>query len=141
LILYVDSSVLLRVVLHERGRLREWGSSRRWISSQLIRTECLRTLDRARLQFALTDEEVARRRTATLEYLRAFDLVLLDTAVLERAADSFPTSIGTLDALHLASALLTRAAEPGLVFATHDRGLGIAARAAGFPVVGVPRLA
>ena len=138
--LYVDSSVLLRVVLHERGRLREWGRSRRWISSQLIRTECLRTIDRARVQFSLSDEDVATRRAAVLEHLRAFDLIVLDAAVLERAADPFPTALGTLDALHLASALVARTIEPALVFATHDRELAIAARASGFRVAGVAGL-
>ena len=140
MIFYVDSSVLLRVVLHEPGRLREWGRSRRWISSQLVRTECLHTVDRARVQFGLSDDEVAARRAAILEYLRAFDLIALDSAVLERAADPFPTSIGTLDALHLASAMLMRATEPALAFATHDRELGVAARAAGFRVFGVAGL-
>ncbi|MBI3770824.1 MAG: type II toxin-antitoxin system VapC family toxin [Deltaproteobacteria bacterium] len=140
MILYVDSSVLLRVVLHERGRLREWARSRRWISSQLVRTECLRTIDRARLRFGLTDDQVAIRRGAILEYLRAFDLIALDSGVLERAADPFPTSIGTLDAVHLASAMLARAIEPALAFATHDRELGLAARAAGFRVFGVAGL-
>ncbi|MCC6848827.1 MAG: PIN domain-containing protein [Deltaproteobacteria bacterium] len=139
MILYVDSSVLLRIVLHEAGRLREWKQSSRWFSSQLIRTECLRTIDRARVQCSLPDEEVADRRGAILDHLRAFDLITIDRAVLERAADPFPTTVGTLDALHLASALAARATEPALVFATHDRELGVAARATGFRVVGVPR--
>jgi predicted nucleic acid-binding protein len=138
--LYVDSSILLRVVLGERGQLKEWHRSRRWISSQLIRTECLRTIDRARVQLALADSDVAARRAAVLEYLRAFDLVRLDGRVLDRAADPFPTSLGTLDALHLASAVLARANAPELVFGTHDRELALAARAVGFPVVGVPKL-
>jgi predicted nucleic acid-binding protein len=138
--LYVDTSVLLRIVLHEPGRLREWKASRRWISSQLIRTECLRTIDRARVQFSLADEEVAERRVAILDHLRAFDLIVIDAAVLERAAEPFPTAVGTLDALHLASALSARTIEPALVFATHDHELGVAARATGFRVVGVPGL-
>ena len=138
--LYVDTSVLLRIVLHERGRLREWKDSRRWISSQLIRTECLRAIDRARVQFSLPDDEVAERRAAIIDYLRAFDLVVVDSAVLERASDPFPTAVGTLDALHLASAIAARTIEPAIVFATHDRELGVAARATGFRVVGVPGL-
>jgi len=139
--LYVDSSVLLRVLLGERGVLREWRRSRRWISSELIRLECLRTIDRARLQLGIADEDVAERRAGVLEYLRAFELVRLDRTVLERAGDPFPTALGTLDALHLASALAARSAARDLRFATHDRQLGIAARSMGLPVVGVPGLA
>ena len=141
MILYVDSSVLLRVVLGERGRLKEWRRSERWISSELVRLECLRTIDRARLQIGLADEAVAERRASVLEYLRAFDLVRLNRGVLDRAAEPFPTALGTLDALHLASALAAREVVPDLRFATHDRELGLAARSVGFRVLGVPGLA
>jgi uncharacterized protein len=137
--LYVDSSVLLRIVLHERGRLREWARTTRWISSQLIRAECLRTIDRARVQHALPDAEVAIRRSAVLDHLRAFDLVTIGDQVLERAAEPFPTSLGTLDAIHLATALLVRDSDAEIVFATHDRELALGARAIGFQVVGVGR--
>jgi predicted nucleic acid-binding protein len=139
-ILYVDSSVLLRVVLGERGLLKEWRRSRRWISSELVRLECLRTIDLARLQLGLADEAVAERRAGVLDCLRAFELVRLDRAVLERAAEPFPTALGTLDALHLASALAARERFRELSFATHDRELGLAARSVGFRVVGVPGL-
>ena len=135
--LYVDTSVLLRVVLGERGRLREWTRSERWVSSELVRLESLRTIDRARVQLRLADRAVSARRAAVLEHLRAFELVGLQPAVLERAADPFPTSLGTLDAIHLASALLARDRYPDLVLGTHDEELAIAARAMGFEVVGV----
>lgn len=135
--LYVDSSVLLRIVLGEPRPLREWRRSRRWLSSQLIRTECLRTIDRARLRFGLPDSEVATHRAAVLDQLRAFELIAVDAPVLERASDPFPTSLATLDAVHLASALLARALVTDLLFATHDEELATAARAVGFRVVGV----
>jgi len=135
--LYVDTSVLLRVVLGERGRLREWTRSERWVSSELVRLESLRTIDRARVQLRLADRAVSTRRAAVLEHLRAFELVGLQAAVLERAANPFPTSLGTLDAIHLASALLARDRYPDLVLATHDEELAIAAEAMGFDVVGV----
>ena len=141
MILYVDSSVLLRVVLGERGRLKEWRRSERWISSELARLECLRTIDRARVQLGLADEAVAERRAGVLETLRAFELVRLSRAVLDRAAEPFPTALGTLDALHLASALAAREVVPELRFATHDRELGLAARSVGFRVLGIPGMA
>lgn len=136
--LYVDTSVLLRVVLGEPGRLAEWGRSERWISSELIRLESLRTIDRARLLAGLPDRDVSLRRAAVLEHLAAFDLVRVGPRVLERAADPFPTSLGSLDAIHLASALLVRERWPDLVFATHDEELATAATAMGFRVLGAP---
>jgi len=45
--------------------------------------------------------------------------------------------IGSLDAIHLASALLVRPELDQLSFATHDRELGLAARSVGFQVSGV----
>ena len=132
---YVDTSVLLRIVLGEPGRLRNWKAITRPIASDLVRLECLRTIDRARIRLGLDDREVALRREGVLEQLDAFELIPLDPAVLERAAEPFPTVVGTLDALHLASALLVRAELPDLRLATHDRGLAVAARAMGFGVL------
>lgn len=139
--LYVDASVLLRIVLKERGSLREWRRTTRLISSELIRLECLRTVDRARIREGLGDEEVAERRGGVLEALRSFELLRIDRLVLERAAGQFPTSLGTLDALHLTSALVAREDVPDLVLATHDRDLALAAHSVGFHVVGVVGLA
>jgi hypothetical protein len=57
---------------------------------------------------------------------------------MERAAGGFATQLGTLDALHVATALLWRDGRtPDLVFATHDRQQARAARALGFEVLGV----
>jgi hypothetical protein len=58
-------------------------------------------------------------------------------SVLARAADPFPTDLGSLDAIHLATALELRHEFPTLTFATHDRQLAIAALAMGFEVLGV----
>jgi predicted nucleic acid-binding protein len=131
---YVDSSVLLRVVLGEPRRLRAWSKITNPVSSELIRLECLRTIDRARIRLALADEDVARYRVEVLETVEAFHLVGLNPSVLERAAEPFPTTIGSVDAIHLASALLVRRQFEGLDLATHDDELATAGRAVGFRV-------
>ena len=135
---YVDSSVLLRVVLGEPGRLRSWSRITDAVSSELITLECLRTIDRARIQLRLEDEEVAERRGAVLEAIEGFTLVPIRPPILQRAAEPFPTTLGTLDAIHLASALLVRDRFEELSLATHDRGLALAALAEGFRVQGSP---
>jgi predicted nucleic acid-binding protein len=135
---YVDSSVLLRVVLGERGRLRIWPRITTAVSSELIRLECLRTIDRARLRLGLEDAQVADRRAAVLEAIEGFTLVPLSPSILERAAEPFPTVVGSLDAIHLTSALLVRDEFDALTLATHDRELAVAARAEGFRVHGAP---
>jgi predicted nucleic acid-binding protein len=133
---YLDSSVLLRVILGEPEPLASWPRIDVVVSSELIRVESLRTIDRARVEFRLGDEDVARHRADLLEAIETIHLVPLGADVLARAAEPFPTLIGTLDALHLASALLVREQYDELLFATHDRALAIAARAMGFRVEG-----
>ena len=126
---YLDSSVLLRIVLRQRDRLAE---------SSLVEVECLRTLDRMRLAQQLSDAELAPRREAVFRLVETLDVVELTRRVLGRAGQPMPTGLGTLDALHLATALLWRD-EAGipLVMATHDDNLALAARASGLSVLGV----
>jgi uncharacterized protein len=86
----------------------------------------------------MDDRELARRRQTMLEVLSGFELVRINRAVLDRAADPFPTQLRTLDALHLASALLLHDREPAATFATHDEDLAAAAAAVGLRVIGSP---
>jgi len=83
-------------------------------------------------------EEAAERIGAVNEWLEAIDLVLLRPPVLSRASDPMPMPIGTLDAIHLATALIWRDRMGSLPqIATHDVALGAAARAFGFDVRGI----
>jgi predicted nucleic acid-binding protein len=137
-IAYVDTSVLLRVVLREPGALEDLQSYDRLVSSEVIAVESARTIDRLRLQGALTLEEAAARSRSIGEWLEAFDLVLLRPPVLSRASEPLPTPLGTLDAIHLATALVWRERKgPLATVATHDGALGVAARTFGFEVQGV----
>jgi predicted nucleic acid-binding protein len=139
MIAYVDASVLLRVALRQPDALPEWRQIERGISSALVMTESLRTLDRLRLRARLGDREVASRRATILQLIASLELVEIDVVVLERAAQPMPTELGTPDAIHLASALLWKEmAGADLVMATHDGALAIGARAHGFAVVGAP---
>jgi predicted nucleic acid-binding protein len=138
MIAYVDSSVLLRVALGQPNALPEWRDIERGVSSALVTTESLRTLDRVRLRVNLSDIEVARRRATILALIESLELVEIDSSVLDRAAQPMPTELGTLDAIHLASALLWKdalGADPFMV--THDKALALAAQAHGLKVLGI----
>lgn len=126
----------MRVVLGEPKRLRIWPKIQHSVSSDLIRLECLRTIDRARIQQRLAEEAVAGYREAVLQMIDDFSLISLDSDVLERAADPFPTMLGALDAIHLATALAARDRFEDLALATHDDELALAGRAMGFRVHG-----
>jgi predicted nucleic acid-binding protein len=137
MIAYVDSSVLLRIVLGQRDELTEWSKIRQGVASALVLTESLRTLDRLRLRTQIADAEIALRRATILELLASLHVVDIDQIVLDRAAQPMPTELGTLDAIHLATALLWREmTRDDLVMATHDTALAIGARAHGLRVVG-----
>ena len=137
MITYLDASVVLRFVLGQPDLLPSWPEIESAVSSDLLRVECLRTLDRLRLSGHLDDDELASRRATTHHLLRALDLIDLSATVLTRASQPFPVVLGTLDAIHLASALLWRERrDEELVLATHDRQLARAAQACGVTVVG-----
>jgi hypothetical protein len=86
----------------------------------------------------LTELEAGRMRETVYTVLESCSLVTPTAAVLSRAAQPLPTVLGTLDALHLATALMMRDTEGAeLVMATHDAQLGLAARAMGMRVIGV----
>ena len=139
MIAYVDASVLLRVALNQANALPEWSDVDRGVASALIRIESLRTLDRLRLRAKLDDVEIAKRRASILSLIATLELVQLDATVLDRAAQPTPTALGTLDAIHLASALLWKETMgTSLVMATHDAALALGAEAYGFAVLGVP---
>ena len=87
MIAYIDTSALLRIVLREPGALDELRSSDGLVSSELIAVESARTLDRLRLQGALTAEEAAARVRTVNDWLEAIDLVLLRPPVLSRASE------------------------------------------------------
>lgn len=134
---YLDSSVTLRKLLNQPNALKEWSKISRAVSSRLLRVECLRTLDRMYQAGAMTNVELAEVRSRLLITLDYIGLIPLTEEVLQRAEQSFSTPLGSLDSLHLATAMLWREQEKGpLVFATHDGQLALAAKAQGFEVLG-----
>jgi predicted nucleic acid-binding protein len=132
---YIDSSVILRKLLREKGAiadLTQW----QLFSSQLLDVEVRRTLQRYHFEGVLAADTFARRLQEWYAFRDAIDLVSISDGILRRAAEPFPTLIKTLDAIHLATALAwTRQTEEPIIVLTHDRQFGIAASACGYPVV------
>jgi predicted nucleic acid-binding protein len=134
---YLDSSVLLSRLQGQRAAAIPWARWEHAYSSVLLRVEILRTIDRSRLRQALTDQDVAELISQAHTVFDTLELVIMSQSILDRAAQSFSTALGTLDALHLATALRLR--EIGgieMTFLTHDAELAIAARSMNFPVQG-----
>jgi predicted nucleic acid-binding protein len=138
MIAYIDSSVVLRLALGQRDRLAEWRTLDGGVASALVEVECLRTLDRLRLAEGLHETELVRRRETVYRILETLEVVLPTGPILTRAAQPLPVVLGTLDAIHLATALAWReVSETTLTFATHDARLATAARALGLHTIGV----
>ena len=87
---YVDTSAFLRLVLREPGAIDDLRSAETLISSELIAVESARTIDRLRLQGALTADEAAARLGVVQQWLEALDLVLIRPPVLSRASEPLP---------------------------------------------------
>jgi len=137
MIAYLDASVVLRLILGERGRLAEWRRVESAVASALTEVECLRTLDRLSRAGALSDEELAERRTAVYRLLEGVEVVDVSRPILRRASEPFPAPLGTLDAIHLSTAMSWRDTRGEiLTMATHDKALATAARSVGLEVIG-----
>lgn len=128
----------MRAILRDGPLLTEWG---RWdfaVTSAMFGVEARRTLDRLRLTQVYDDGDMADAMMELMAIERSLSFLAVTNEVLERASRPMPTTVRTLDALHLASAAIVRDEMlPDLVFATHDRQQAIGARVLGFEVIGV----
>lgn len=138
--IYLDTSAVLRALIGDGVPLPEWGRWDRAYSSALMAVEARRTIDRLRLERALDDEGLADAHHALSAAVRAIRLVEITPEVLRRASQPLPTVVKTLDAIHLASALIVAEhIDADILFGTHDRSQAIAARALGLEAVGIGR--
>lgn len=129
--IYLDSSAcvkLFRIEQHSKDMVALVRSYQNTGAGKVFAS----SLTALETQRALGREGIARQKS--VEFFRAIDQVSLNPQVLERANEMKPFSLKTLDALHLATALVIAAALP-VTFVTYDRQLGVAASAAGFEVL------
>jgi predicted nucleic acid-binding protein len=137
--LYAESSAVLAWLLGEpdgeavRAALAH---AERVIASDLTLVECDRTLVRAQAAGRVSEAAVADRRGLLAAAASHWDLLRLEAEAVERARRPFPAEpLRTLDALHLASALVARAALPGLAILSLDGRVRAAGREMGFDLL------
>lgn len=137
-IAYLDTSALLRILLDERDQLEEFTSWSALYSSQLMRTEALRTLHRLLMEGGLTETNFTEAYQRLLFFLQGIHLIALNDKILLHAEKPLSTILGTLDAIHLSSALLLREElnTETIAFLTHDKQLARACTIHGFQVYG-----
>ncbi len=137
MIVYLDTSAALRVMLRQARPLAIWGKWERAYSSELLGVEARRVIDRLRLESALDDAGVVAAHQSLERIEKSIGRIALTRTVLRYAARPMGTVVRTLDAVHLASALLFQERRnTRLVLATHDEQQAVGARALGFECIG-----
>lgn len=104
------------------GRVRQLlAGAEEVLTSVLTLVETDRVLIRAHALEELEEGDVVDRRRVLARASRHWHLVQLHEEILDRARRPFPNEpLRTLDALHLASALVARAAVPDLIVVSLD---------------------
>lgn len=83
---------------------------------------------------------MTEKREIVAMFVKRLDLREIDERVLDLTSQPLPTSLATLDSIHLSTAMIYRAAHRNdgrILFATHDVALARAAKAMHFDVIGV----
>jgi hypothetical protein len=125
-VIYVDTSVVLAELLAEDRSppARLWETD--VVSSRLLEYELWTRVNARKL--SSTHGDAARAIVARIALLD------LSPVVLGRALEPFPTTVRTLDALHLASMDYLRGRGRTVVLASYDARFVAAARALDFPL-------
>jgi hypothetical protein len=127
--IYFDASALVKLVVEEResDALRQWLRARpnaAWYSSALVEVELLRAVERTR-PAALSHAQEVLNLVVRLE---------IDEVIRRAAARLQPSQLRSLDAIHLATALVLR--DEIAAFLVYDVRLSAAGDQLGLPVEG-----
>jgi predicted nucleic acid-binding protein len=123
-LVYLDSSAFVKLVLAEPetpALLAALEGVERLVASEILEIEVMRATRRGR-----GDTTVARNQLAAVR------LLPLNSEIRRRASELDPPSVGSLDAIHLATALSLDDRLDRLY--AYDERMSIAARAAGLDV-------
>lgn len=136
MVAYLDSSVLLKHILNGGEEISQVFECDSVVSSELLEIECRRVIHRYRLEKYLDDSGYITAIDRLEKILIGVSLLSMTEEIKKRASQAFPVIIKTLDALHLASALIFQSvwSEETLFVFSFDRGLNRCARAMGLAV-------
>ena len=128
--------MVLRVVLGQPGPRAPLGADEVVVSSELVRIEVMRTLDRLRVSGALSDGEHLARSTSALALLATMHLFPLADEVVDASCEKYAIEVSSLCAIHVATALQVSREVDGLQVWTHHPPQAIAALTRGLDVRG-----
>jgi predicted nucleic acid-binding protein len=135
--LYAETSAVLRWLFAEEGgeAIRSTlAAAEKVTSSRLALVETRRVVRRAEREGRITGAQAADLLAVFAQATSTWALLEISEEVARRAEGSFPNEpVGTLDAIHLASALFLRQSFPDLVALTSDDRVRANATLLGFP--------
>ena len=133
MIVYLDTSVVLRILLDQPRKLSSWAQWEMAYSSELMGVECRRVIDRLRLEAVFNDQQLALTMQRLAQIEKSLRRIRLTRSIVHAASQTMPTVVKTLDAFHLASAVAIRdRRQIEILFATHDGQQATAAQSLGF---------
>ena len=139
MIIYAETSAVLAWLLGQDAGQdvgRELARADCVVASELTWIEVDRLLHRYAATGKLERAQAARLRKRFVATAAAWEILALGSDVLTRARGRFPVEpVRTLDAIHLASALVWREAERSLEFLSLERRCRANARELGFHVL------
>ena len=122
--LYAESSAVLAWLLDEPAGAsvrQTLANAEAVVASDLTLIECERVLHRAAALGELTEAEAADRRAHLARASTHWHILRMGPEVVDRARQPFPGDpIRTLDAIHLASVIVTRSAVAGIAILSLD---------------------
>lgn len=136
---YFETSAILKLVVVEQGSddaVAIWDGSDLIVTSRLSYPEAWAALAAARRARRLSVRQLGAAKSALYERFEEIELVEVTEELARHAGDlAEERSLRGYDAVHLASALVVGA--DGIVVATWDRELAVAARAEGLDLAGI----
>ena len=139
MILYAESSAVLAWLLGESAgeRVRDFLSSAALVlASDLTLIECDRVLIRGVTSNQISEAHGADRRAHLNKAAAHWNVFALDAEIVERARRPFPGEpIRTLDAIHMATAVVARSTVPGVALLSLDHRLRDCAKTLGLDVL------
>jgi predicted nucleic acid-binding protein len=137
--LYAESSAVLGWLLDENSAAdvrRTLAAAEIIVASDLTLIECDRVILRAAVLGELTEAEAADRRAHLTAAASHWQILRVAPEIVERARQPFPSEpIRTLDAIHLASALVARTAIAGLKLLSLDDRVRKAGKKLGLDII------
>ena len=137
--LYAEPSAVLAWLLSDPDCAevgRYLAGSELVLTSELTTLECHRALIRDTVSGTFTEADAARERARLIRTLDHWVCLRIEEDVLERARRPFPIEpVRSLDAIHLASALVAKSAVPEVTLLTLDQRVRECGHGLGFEVV------